>query len=63
MNTKAGQALEVETMSGPLGKELTKFLKLQLKEKLEPNLVDLGFFKPVIEKPFLGVSFDAYSYR
>ena len=50
-------------MSGPLGKELTKFLKSQLKEKLEPKLIDLGFFKPAIEKPFLGVSFDVYSYR
>jgi len=43
--------------------ELTKFFQEQLRDKLEPELLKLGFFKPSIEKRFLGIALDVYSYR
>jgi len=51
-------------MSSKFGeKELTKFLKRELREHLEPNLKQFRFFGTSEEKPLKGIKFDVYSYN
>lgn len=44
-------------------KELTKFLKRELREQLEPKLRKIGFIPPYEEKVLIHKKFDVYAYN